>query len=130
MAKSMVKVRVKHSGFDTRRMLKRSEDIDFDMLCELYAKRGVEALKKATPVDSGLTADSWYYELEKQDAGLIVIRWLNSNVQNGINIALILHMGHGTGTGGWVEGRNYITEALQPLIDELADVCFCEVIGE
>lgn len=85
-----------------------------------YGRAGVAALSSATPVDSGKTASSWYYEIERQN-GRATINFLNSNVNQGVLIAIILQYGHGTGTGGWVEGRDYINPALQPVFDEIVN---------
>lgn len=91
-----------------------------------YGKRGVEALSKATPIDTGKTADSWYYEITKEN-GIAKISFCNSNIQNGVPIAIILQYGHGTNNGGWVEGRDYINPAIQPLFDEIANDAWKEV---
>jgi hypothetical protein len=93
---------------------------------ERYGREGVAALKSATPVDTGLTAESWYYKIEVTDT-YVSLLFCNSNVQNGIPIAIILQYGHGTGTGGWVEGRDYINPAIQPLFDRLAQDVWREV---
>lgn len=93
---------------------------------EQYAQRGVEALASATPIDSGATANSWYYEIERTDTS-VTIRFCNSNVQNGVPIAIILQYGHGTGTGGWVAGRDYINPAIQPIFDEITNKAWGEV---
>lgn len=97
-------------------------------MCDLdkYGKEGVAALASATPVDTGLTANSWYYEIEK-GKGTASITFYNSNVHRGICIAIILQYGHGTGTGGWVEGRDYINPAIQPIFDRIADDAWREV---
>lgn len=87
---------------------------------------GVDALNSATPKDTGLTASSWYYEIEKTSTG-VTIAFYNSNIQNGIPIAIILQYGHGTGTGGWVQGRDYINPAIQPIFDEIAEKAWREV---
>lgn len=91
-----------------------------------YGREGVAALKSATPVDSGLTAESWYYEIERT-AGSTKIVFKNSNIQNGVPIAIILQYGHGTGTGGWVEGRDYINPAIQPVFDKIVNDAWKEV---
>lgn len=91
-----------------------------------YGKEGVAALASATPVDSGITANSWYYEIKNKN-GSATIRFNNSNLQNGIPIAIILRYGHATGTGGWVEGRDYISPAIQPIFDEIAEKAWREV---
>lgn len=91
-----------------------------------FGREGVAALAAATPIDSGLTANSWYYEIEIK-SGSASITFYNSNVQNGIPIAIILQYGHGTGTGGWIEGRDYINPALQPIFDGIAEKAWREV---
>lgn len=91
-----------------------------------YGRAGVAALSSATPIDSGLTASSWSYEIEHTD-GSAKITFTNSNIQNGVPIAIILQYGHGTGTGGWVEGRDYINPAVQPLFDQIANEAWREV---
>ena len=91
-----------------------------------YGRAGVEALASATPVDSGLTANSWYYEIENKN-GSATITFLNRNIQNGVPIAIILQYGHGTGTGGWVQGRDYINPVIQPIFDKIADDAWKEV---
>ena len=91
-----------------------------------YGREGVAALESATPVDSGLTASSWYYEIERVN-GSVSISFHNSNIQNGVPIAIILQYGHGTGTGGWVQGRDYINPAIQPIFDKIANNAWKEV---
>ena len=91
-----------------------------------YGREGVAALASATPVDTGKTANSWYYEIVRSN-GSVSIQFANSNVQNGVPIAIILQYGHGTGTGGWVQGRDYINPAIQPIFDKLANDAWREV---
>lgn len=91
-----------------------------------YGREGVAALSSATPIDSGLTASSWYYEIENKK-GSVTISFHNSNIQSGIPIAIILQYGHGTGTGGWVQGRDYINPAIQPIFDKIANDAWREV---
>ena len=91
-----------------------------------YGREGVAALASATPVDSGKTANSWYYKIENKN-GSATISFHNSNIQNGVPIAIILQYGHGTGTGGWVEGRDYINPAIQPIFDKIAADAWREV---
>ena len=90
-----------------------------------YGRMGVEALSKATPVDSGGTALSWYYEIKNQN-GRVIISFLNSNVVDNVSIAVILQYGHGTRNGGFVVGRDYINPAIQPVFDEIADKAWKE----
>jgi len=91
-----------------------------------YGRAGVAALESVTPVDTGLTARSWYYEIENRK-GSTTIRFCNSNVQNGVPIAIILQYGHGTRNGGWVQGRDYINPAILPIFDEILNKAWGEV---
>lgn len=91
-----------------------------------YGRVGVAALSSATPVDTGLTANSWFYEIE-HSSGSDKIVFNNSNIQNGVPIAIILQYGHGTGTGGWVQGRDYINPAIQPIFDQMTKEVWKEV---
>lgn len=91
-----------------------------------YGQAGVEALRSATPRDSGKTAESWYYEIENQN-GRITISFHNSNVNDNVSIAVILQYGHGTRNGGWVEGMDYINPAMQPVFNEIVDQAWKEV---
>ena len=95
-------------------------------ILDKYGREGVAALASATPVESGKTADSWYYEVKRQN-GSATISFYNSNVNEGVPIAIILQYGHGTGTGGWVEGRDYINPAIQPIFDKLTEEAWKEV---
>ena len=91
-----------------------------------YGRQGVAALASATPIDSGETASSWYYEIENNKESA-TITFYNSNVQNGVPIAIILQYGHGTRNGGWVEGRDYINPAIPPIFDQIVDDAWREV---
>ena len=91
-----------------------------------YGKAGVEALKAATPVKTGKTADSWYYEIKRQN-GSVSILFKNSNINEGVPIAIILQYGHATGTGGWVEGIDYINPAMRPIFEKIANDAWKEV---
>lgn len=91
-----------------------------------YGRLGVEALRDATPKESGLTAESWSYEIEETDTNSRII-WKNSHVNNGQVIAVLLQYGHGTGTGGYVEGRDYINPAIQSIFERMADEAWKEV---
>ena len=95
-------------------------------ILDKYGKMGVEALRSATPVDTGETASSWYYEIQN-DGSTATIEFHNSYINKGVPIAIILQYGHGTGTGGWVEGRDYINPAIQPIFDEMANEAWKEV---
>lgn len=102
------------------RFLKNASRRNYRRLLEEYGRKGVDALSMATPVDSGRTAESWSYDVSETSNGL-EINWSNSNVNDGVNIAIILQYGHGTGTGGYVQGRDYINPALQSVFDGFVD---------
>lgn len=95
-------------------------------ILDKYGKAGVEALSSATPKDSCKTAESWTYEIKRQN-GVVSLNFLNSNINEGVPIAIILQYGHGTGTGGWVEGRDYINPAVRPIFDKLASDAWKEI---
>ena len=109
----------------TRYLEKAKKGASLDIL-DKYGRDGVAALASATPIESGETANSWYYEIERGKTET-VIRFCNSNVNQNVPIAIILQYGHGTGTGGWVQGRDYINPAIQPIFDKLADEAWREV---
>ena len=103
--------------------LKRSKLVkDLDK----FGRKGVEALKSVTPINTGLTANSWYYEIV-EEKNSTKINFCNSNIQNGVPIAIILEYGHGTRNGGWVEGRDYINPAIQPIFDAIVNNAWKEV---
>ena len=109
----------------TRFTKSRNQSTKYGFL-DKYGREGVAALASATPVESGLTANSWYYTIE-QTKGSVSIVFNNSNIQNGVPIAIIVQLGHGTGTGGWVQGRDYINPAIQPIFDKLVNDVWGEV---
>lgn len=110
----------------TKRYLTRLKEAVRLGILDKYGKAGVAALSSATPVDSGKTASSWSYDVSQSQTGA-KITFYNSNVNKGVNIAIILQYGHGTGTGGWVEGRDYINPAIQPVFDKLVESVWKEV---
>ena len=91
-----------------------------------YGRQGVEVLSSATPIESGKTASSWTYDIEHNGETTSIV-FSNTNVNNGVNIALILQLGHGTGTGGYVAGRDYINPAIQPIFDSMVGELWREV---
>ena len=91
-----------------------------------FGREGVAALASATPIDTGLTATSWTYKIERTKESA-TISFDNTNIQNGVPIAIILQYGHGTRNGGWVQGRDYINPAIQPIFDKIADDAWREV---
>lgn len=124
--KSMISFRQKGDFSKITSFLERAkEGINIGDLNK-YGKQGVAALASATPFDSGLTANSWYYTIENQN-GSASITFSNSNVNNGVPIAIILQYGHGTRNGGYVQGRDYINPAIQPIFDKIAESAWREV---
>lgn len=109
----------------TRYLEKSKEALKLGIL-DKYGRDGVAALSSATPVDSGLTASSWTYKIVRSNNS-VSLEFHNSNIQNGVPIAVILQYGHGTGNGGWVQGRDYINPALRPIFDEIANAAWKEV---
>lgn len=123
---SIIQFKQKGDFSKTESFLKKLRKLDLDSVLDKYGKLGVQALASATPVETGKTADSWDYKIEK-GKGVVTITWTNSNVNNGVPIALLIQYGHGTGTGGYVQGRDYIKPAILPIFDQLADALWKEV---
>ena len=124
----MATIRFTHKGdfSKTTRFLQRAKQVVRLSDLDKYAKKGVEALASATPIDSGLTADSWAYEIVNKK-GSITINFINTNINQSVPIAIIIQYGHATGNGGWVEGRDYINPAIQPIFDEMINDIWREV---
>ena len=125
----MIKIVSKGNFNKTEEMLKKSGNWAKNINLDSYGVKGVEALRNATPKDTGLTANSWSYKIEKSNNN-ITISFENSNINNGVPIAIILQYGHGTRNGGWVEGYDYINPAVRPIFDELAKAAWKEVKGK
>ena len=121
----MISVRTKGND-KTTKFLRRAKDVSPTMILKKYGEIGLEALQDATPKVTGLTAKSWYYEVTKEK-NVYVLSFFNSNIQNGVRIAVIIDVGHGTGTGGFVQGRNYIEPAIRPIFDQIAAKAWKEV---
>lgn len=111
----------------TEKFMKNARTKKLMSILKQYGEEGVAALMIATPLDTGRTASSWRYEI-KVENGCIRLEFHNDNIQNGVPIAIILQYGHGTGTGGWVEGRDYINPAIQPVFDKIANSAWKEAI--
>ena len=122
----MISFRQKGDFRKLTRFLERAKDAIHIGDLDKYGREGVAALASATPVDSGLTASSWYYEITNKK-GEAKITFYNSNIQNGVPIAIILQYGHGTGTGGWVEGIDYINPSIRPIFDKIVKTAWREV---
>ena len=122
----MISFRQKGDFSKLTRFLERAKNLVHLSDLDRYGREGVAALASATPVDTGKTAASWYYDIKinKESAS---ITFNNSNIQNGVPIAIILQYGHGTRNGGWVEGRDYINPIIQPIFDKIAEAAWKEV---
>lgn len=122
-------IKFKHKG-DFKKLDKYFKDVSKAVrprsILDKYGRAGVQALSSATPIESGLAASSWYYEVtETKNSARIT--FYNSDIENGFPVAIMLQYGHGTGTGGWVEGRDYINPAIQPVFDKIAEDAWKEV---
>lgn len=122
----MISFTVKQSGPDTMKFLNNLKNLKLEKVLNKYGEEGVKALAAATPTDSGATASAWGYEIESTGDGY-VINWTNDNINKNVNIAVILQYGHGTGTGGYVAGRDYINPAMAPIFDKIANDAWSEV---
>ena len=122
----MISFRQKGDFSKLNRYFERVKEAAKISVLDKYGQSGVSALSSATPIESGKTAGSWYYEIKRQN-GSVSIEFCNSNINNGVPIAIILQFGHGTGTGGWVQGRDYINPAIQPIFDKIAEDAWKEV---
>ena len=122
----MISFRHKGDFSKLTRFLERAKEVVHLGCLDKYGREGVAALASATPVDTGLTADSWYYKITN-DGQSAKVTFYNSNIQNGVPIAIILQYGHGTRNGGFVQGRDYINPAIQPIFDRIADEAWREV---
>lgn len=121
-------IQFKHHGSfkNTEGFFKKAKEAKYRRILEKYGKAGVEALASATPKESGKTASSWSHEVVQTPMGYSVF-WSNNNINKYVNIALILQYGHGTGTGGYVQGRDYINPAIRPIFDKIAEHAWKEV---
>ena len=128
MARKIINVRIKGDLSKTNTFLKIAKDERiYKKVLEKYGKIGVDALKAATPVDSGETASAWDYEISSNN-GIISIAWTNSKViRDGTPIVILLQYGHGTNKGGYVKGRNFINPAIKPIFDRIAEDTWAEV---
>lgn len=122
----MITFRQKGDFSKTMSFLEKAKERVHLGILDKYGRMGVAALSSATPVESGLTAKSWYYVIEQRKGSASII-FCNSNIQNGVPIAIILQYGHGTRNGGWVEGKDYINPAIQPIFDEIVFNAWKEV---
>ena len=122
----MITIKQKGNFRKTEAYLSWLERMEYFFILHKYGKIGVKALSDATPKDSGETADSWDFKVTIGD-DISKIVFTNSKIVDGYPIAILLQYGHGTGQGGWVEGRDYINPAIQPVFDELTNSLWREV---
>lgn len=122
----MITFRQKGDFSKFTRYLERVREASKIGILDRYGREGVIALSSATPVESGITASSWDYKVT-HDSGSSKIAFYNSHINEGVPIAIILQYGHGTGTGGWVQGRDYINPAIQPIFDKIVNDAWKEV---
>ena len=122
----MIGFRQKGDFSKTTSYLQKLKNAKIIRILERYGQEGVAALSSATPVDSGLTANSWYSKVEISPTSAKLM-FCNSHINKGVNIAVILQYGHATGTGGWVEGRDYINPAIRPIFDKIVEQAWGEV---
>jgi hypothetical protein len=116
-------------SFDkTMNWLRKLQKLDIGAIAEAGAKKGVRALAQATPTDSSRAAASWGYDIQRTAAST-TITWTNSDVENGFPVVIMLQYGHGTGTGGYVQGRDFINPAIKPIFDEIAQSVWKAVIS-
>jgi hypothetical protein len=124
----LIKISSEGDFSKTIKFLEKMEKFKVEHILEKYGSKGVSALSSATPIDSGLTASSWTYVVEVKSESA-TIHWMNTNVNKGVNIAVILQYGHGTGTGGYVQGRDYINPAMRSIFDQIAEEAWREVVN-
>lgn len=122
----MISVRSKGDFKKTSSFLKFAKKMNPRQILDKYGQQGLVILEEATPKDTGLTARSWYYEITTE-GDVYSLTFFNSNIQNGMRIAVILDVGHGTNNGGYVQGRNYIKPAIRPIFDQIAAEAWKEV---
>lgn len=115
----MISFRQKGDFSKLSRFMERMKNAVYLGDLDKYGREGVAALASATPVDSGVTANSWEYRVVRKN-GSVSLEFLNKNIENGVLVAILVQYGHATGTGGWVEGRDYINPAIQPVFDRIA----------
>lgn len=124
----MIRFEKKGDFKNTESFLRRARKLNLAVILDKYGRVGVEALRASTPIDSGITSSSWGYSIETNSKTSRIV-WTNSHVVSGVNIAIILQYGHATGTGGYVQGRDFINPAIQPIMDRIAEDVWREVLN-
>lgn len=122
----MITFKQKGNFSRTEKFFEKTKEIvklgDFDK----YGREGVRALRSATPIDTGLASESWYYEIKHTKNGA-TITWSNKDIEGGCNVAILIQYGHGNGRGGYVQGKDFINPAMKPVFDHIADEITKEV---
>lgn len=126
MARSAITFKHKGNFEKTTKFLQRAKKREFYKNLEQYGERGVEALRAATPIDTGETSRSWHYRIENTRDSVAIV-WYNTNVNQGVNIALMIQYGHGTPSGKYIRGKNYIKPAIRPIFQDIEDGVWKEV---
>jgi hypothetical protein len=116
----MIEFKVDGDFKNIEAFLKRMSKLDIQAIMNKSGNTGVIALARATPVETGLAASSWKYEVSSS-GGKHTISWLNGDVENGFHVVIALQYGYGTGTGGYIQGRDFINPAIRPIFDKIAD---------
>jgi hypothetical protein len=116
----LISFKITGSTHRTEAALQKMARLNIPSILHKYGQQGVAALQLHTPVDTGLAENSWGYLVE-QEAGMCRIVWTNSDVESGFPVAIMLQYGYGTGTGGYVQGRDYINPAMKPIFDQIAN---------
>ena len=122
----MITVRQRGDFKNLTSFLERSKEVFNLGILDKYGRQGVAALQASTPKDTGKTAESWYYKINRNN-GIVSLSFHNSNENKGVPIAIILQYGHATGNGGYVEGTDYINPALKPVFEKMANEAWKEV---
>lgn len=124
----MIRIRTKGNYDKTEKFLKKSKDVnELRMIMEKYGREGIAALSADTPIDTGETATSWSYKIVQEENSISLVFENSSVTKTGIPIAILLQYGHGNGRGGYVQGRDYINPAIQPVFDKLTEEAWREV---
>jgi len=124
----MIKIRCRGTYDKTEKFLKDGKNInELRQIMEKYGREGVAALSANTPIDTGTTASSWFFEVIQDSSGISLVFNNSNTTKTGIPIAILLQYGHGNGKGGYVQGRDFINPAIQPIFDRLADEAWKEV---
>lgn len=124
----MIKIRCRGTYEKTEKFLKENKNInELRQIMEKYGREGVAALSANTPIDTGATASSWFFEVIQDRDGISLIFNNSNTTKTGVPIAILLQYGHGNGKGGYIQGRDFINPAIQPIFDRLADEAWKEV---